>query len=75
MRVLPAERRTTARRLGVRHRQRAMFDLGAGSLVPLGVGDDDYRAQQSIRSLANASRPEQPTLKLALSIVPTEGPA
>jgi hypothetical protein len=35
VRVLPAERRTTARRLGVRHRQRALFDLGAGSLVPL----------------------------------------
>jgi siderophore synthetase component len=45
--------------------------LADGALVPLGVGDDDYRAQQSIRSLANASRPEQPTLKLALSIVNT----
>jgi 2-[(L-alanin-3-ylcarbamoyl)methyl]-3-(2-aminoethylcarbamoyl)-2-hydroxypropanoate synthase len=42
-----------------------------GSLVELGRGDDDYRAQQSIRSLANASRPERPTLKLALSIVTT----
>ena len=39
--------------------------------MPLGTGDDDYRAQQSIRSLANVSRPEQPTLKLALSIVNT----
>ncbi|MGH9009265.1 MAG: IucA/IucC family protein, partial [Acidimicrobiia bacterium] len=45
--------------------------LADGALVPLGVGDDDYRAQQSIRSLANVSRPEQPTLKLALSIVNT----
>ena len=42
-----------------------------GSLVELGRGDDDYRAQQSIRSLANASHPERPTLKLALSIVTT----
>jgi len=42
-----------------------------GALVELGPGDDDYRAQQSIRSLANASRPERPTLKLALSIVNT----
>jgi len=42
-----------------------------GSLVELGRGDDDYRAQQSIRSLANVSRPERPTLKLALSIVNT----
>ena len=45
--------------------------LADGALVPLGAGDDDYRAQQSIRSLANVSRPEQPTLKLALSIVNT----
>lgn len=45
--------------------------LADGALVPLGVGDDDYRAQQSIRSLANVSRPDQPTLKLALSIVNT----
>jgi len=45
--------------------------LADGALVPLGTGDDEYRAQQSIRSLANVSRPEQPTLKLALSIVNT----
>ena len=42
-----------------------------GSLVVLGKGADDYRAQQSIRSLANVTRPGQPTLKLALSIVNT----
>ncbi|MEW6477253.1 MAG: IucA/IucC family protein [Actinomycetota bacterium] len=42
-----------------------------GALVPLGAGKDEYRAQQSIRSLANVSRPDQPTLKLALSIVNT----
>ena len=45
--------------------------LADGALVPLGTGDDDYRAQQSIRSLVNVSRPERPTLKLALSIVNT----
>jgi siderophore synthetase component len=45
--------------------------LADGALVPLGASDDDYRAQQSIRSLANVSRPERPTLKLALSIVNT----
>ena len=45
--------------------------LAEGALVPLGAGDDWYRAQQSIRSLANVSRPGQPTLKLALSIVNT----
>jgi len=45
--------------------------LAGGALVPLGTADDDYRPQQSIRSLANVSRPEQPTLKLALSIVNT----
>ena len=42
-----------------------------GSLVVLGTTADEYRAQQSIRSLANASRPERPTLKTALSIVTT----
>ncbi|HEV7861754.1 MAG TPA: IucA/IucC family protein [Acidimicrobiia bacterium] len=42
-----------------------------GTLVTVGTGDNDYRAQQSIRSLANVSRPEQPTLKLALSITNT----
>jgi 2-[(L-alanin-3-ylcarbamoyl)methyl]-3-(2-aminoethylcarbamoyl)-2-hydroxypropanoate synthase len=45
--------------------------LADGALVPLGTGVDDYRAQQSIRSLANVSRRGQPTLKLALSIVNT----
>lgn len=45
--------------------------LSDGALIPLGTGTDEYRAQQSIRSLANASRPDQPTLKLALSIVNT----
>ena len=45
--------------------------LADGSLVRLGTGTDDYRAQQSIRSLANVTSPWQPTLKTALSIVTT----
>ena len=45
--------------------------LADGTLVPLGTADDEYRPQQSIRSLANVSRPKEPTLKLALSIVNT----
>jgi len=45
--------------------------LADGGLVELGSSGDEYRAQQSIRSLANATRPERPTLKLALSIVTT----
>lgn len=45
--------------------------LADSALVPLGAGPDDYRAQQSIRSLANVTRPEEPTLKLALSILTT----
>lgn len=45
--------------------------VAEGALVPLGAGPDEYRAQQSIRSLANVSDPAGPTLKLALSIVNT----
>jgi siderophore synthetase component len=45
--------------------------LADGALVPLGTGADDYRAQQSIRSLANVSHRSHATLKLALSIVNT----
>jgi siderophore synthetase component len=45
--------------------------VAGGAIVPLGAGDDEYRAQQSIRSLANVSDPARPTLKLALSIVTT----
>ena len=55
-----------------RHGSTAWAALVAeGALVPLGPAADDYRAQQSIRSLANTSRPGEPTLKLALSIVNT----
>lgn len=55
-----------------RHGSRTWAPLVAqGALVPLGAGADEYRAQQSIRSLANVSHPARPTLKLALSIVNT----
>jgi 2-[(L-alanin-3-ylcarbamoyl)methyl]-3-(2-aminoethylcarbamoyl)-2-hydroxypropanoate synthase len=55
-----------------RHGSTTWADLRRdGTLVVLGPTADEYRAQQSIRSLANASRPEQPTLKTALSMVNT----
>jgi siderophore synthetase component len=55
-----------------RHATTTWADLQAsGALVAFGSGEDDYRAQQSIRSLANISCPEEATLKLALSIVNT----
>lgn len=43
-------------------------DLARGDLVHLGEGPDEYRAQQSIRTFFNVSRPEQPYVKTALSI-------
>lgn len=46
-------------------------EMAAGRLYCLGTADDDYRAQQSIRTLANASRPRRANLKLALSITNT----
>jgi siderophore synthetase component len=45
--------------------------LAEGALVPLAEDGDDYRAQQSIRTLANAADPGRASLKLALSIVTT----
>ena len=45
--------------------------LADRALVPVGLGPDDYRAQQSIRTLANVTRPERASLKLSLSIVNT----
>jgi 2-[(L-alanin-3-ylcarbamoyl)methyl]-3-(2-aminoethylcarbamoyl)-2-hydroxypropanoate synthase len=50
----------------------ALFPLlSDGALVPVGTAPDDYRAQQSLRTLANATRPERASLKLSLSIVNT----
>ncbi|MDX5378310.1 MAG: IucA/IucC family siderophore biosynthesis protein [Halomonas sp.] len=46
-------------------------ELAAGRLCYLGTADDTYRAQQSIRTLANATRPRRANLKLSLSIVNT----
>ncbi|WP_109505418.1 GNAT family N-acetyltransferase [Nocardioides speluncae] len=43
-------------------------DLARRDLVFLGSGDDDYRAQQSIRTFFNTSRPERHYVKVALSI-------
>ncbi|WP_020407119.1 IucA/IucC family protein [Hahella ganghwensis] len=40
-------------------------------IIYLGTGSDHYRAQQSIRTLANASVKEKPYAKLALSITNT----
>jgi siderophore synthetase component len=42
-----------------------------GWVVVLGEADDDYRPQQSIRTLANVTRPERASLKLSLSVVTT----
>lgn len=46
-------------------------DVRDATLVPLGGGGDDYRPQQSIRTLANVTTPEKASLKLSLSIVNT----
>lgn len=43
-------------------------DVARRDLVHLGEGPDEYRAQQSIRTFFNVSRPEQPYVKTALSI-------
>ena len=43
-------------------------DVGRRDLVLLGEGDDDYQAQQSIRTLANRSHPERAYVKTALAI-------
>ena len=40
-------------------------------IIVLGLAADDYQPQQSIRTLANVSRPQQASIKLALSIVNT----
>ncbi|WP_180286996.1 IucA/IucC family siderophore biosynthesis protein [Paenibacillus sp. LK1] len=46
-------------------------DIRNGSIVPLGSSEDRYTAQQSIRTLANRSRPNSPYLKLSLSMINT----
>ena len=46
-------------------------ELQSGELIYLGKSQDNYRAQQSIRTLANASDPLRPYVKMALSITNT----
>ncbi|MCZ1267992.1 IucA/IucC family siderophore biosynthesis protein [Paenibacillus tundrae] len=46
-------------------------DIRNGSIVTLGSSEDRYTAQQSIRTLANRSRPNSPYLKLSLSMINT----
>ncbi len=46
-------------------------DLRDGHLIPLGMAEDSYQPQQSIRTLANITTPEKAYLKLSLSIVNT----
>ncbi|MET0467910.1 MAG: GNAT family N-acetyltransferase [Aeromicrobium sp.] len=43
-------------------------DLGRNDLVHLGRGDDEYQAQQSIRTFFNVGRPTRHYVKTALSI-------
>lgn len=42
-----------------------------GTVIHLGQGSDAYRAQQSIRTLANTSRPDRPYLKVAMHLTNT----
>ncbi|WP_437957361.1 IucA/IucC family protein [Sorangium sp. So ce119] len=46
-------------------------DIRDGRIVPLGVSQDAYRPQQSIRTLANVTSPAKASLKHALSLVNT----
>lgn len=43
-------------------------DLGRADLIHLGPGDDEYRAQQSIRTFANATDETRPYVKTALAV-------
>ncbi|GAB6930865.1 IucA/IucC family protein [Paenibacillus sp. JCM 10914] len=49
-------------------------EIADGILIPLGRGDDFYRAQQSIRSLENVTNSSKATLKLSLGIINTSTP-
>ncbi|RMV73678.1 Siderophore synthetase component [Pseudomonas caricapapayae] len=46
-------------------------ELASGELIYLGTSSDVYKAQQSIRTLANASQPKRPYVKLAMSMTNT----
>ncbi|GIF74887.1 GNAT family N-acetyltransferase [Asanoa siamensis] len=43
-------------------------DIARRSIVPLGTGNDRYRAQQSIRTFFNTDRPDRHYVKTALAI-------
>lgn len=45
--------------------------LLSGEIIPLGLADGKYRAQQSIRSLSHRGNPDATYLKLALSMINT----
>ncbi|HEY8981228.1 MAG TPA: IucA/IucC family siderophore biosynthesis protein [Streptomyces sp.] len=44
-------------------------EIARGTLVPLGEGDDEYLAQQSIRTFFNRSAPTKHYVKTALSVL------
>lgn len=46
-------------------------DIAAKQIIFLGVGEDNYLAQQSIRTLYNVSHPEKCYVKTALSVINT----
>ncbi|MFC5695537.1 IucA/IucC family protein [Pseudomonas sp. GCM10022186] len=46
-------------------------ELASGELIHLGTSDDQYKAQQSIRTLANATARERPYVKLAMNMTNT----
>jgi siderophore synthetase component len=46
-------------------------EVAAGLIVPLGYADDEYLAQQSIRTFSNVTRPERHHVKLPLSVLNT----
>ena len=46
-------------------------ELASGAAIWLGPGEDRYRAQQSIRTLANFDAPRRHALKLSLGVVNT----
>lgn len=53
-----------------RHKLAVTFatDVARRDVVPLGLGPDTYRAQQSIRTFFNTTRPDRHYVKTALSI-------
>lgn len=46
-------------------------EIAAGRLVPLGLFGDEFRPLQSLRTLANATRPDRFDVKLSLTVLNT----